>query len=67
MSLVLNMKMNSSIECVPLCFELSKTQLQPSARQALFIKKIVGTNINSYQIISEIESYATKLGYPILQ
>ena len=38
-----------------------------SARQTLFIKKIVGTDINSSQIISEIESYATKLGYPILQ
>jgi hypothetical protein len=38
-----------------------------SARQALFRKKMVGTNINSYQIISEIESYATKFGYPILQ
>jgi len=50
MSFVLNMKMNSSSECVLLCFELSKTP-----------------DINSYQIISEIESYATKLGYPILQ
>ncbi len=38
-----------------------------STHQALFIKKIVGTDINSYQVISEIESYATKLGYPILQ
>jgi len=27
MSLALNMEMNSSSECVPLCFELSKTQL----------------------------------------
>ena len=38
-----------------------------SVHQALFIKKVVGTDINSYQIISEIESHATKLGYPILQ
>ncbi len=38
-----------------------------SARQALFTKKTMGIDINSYQIISEIESYATKLGYPILQ
>ena len=39
-----------------------------SAHQALFIKKIVGTDINSYQIISEIENHATKfrLSYPAI-
>jgi ABC-type phosphate/phosphonate transport system substrate-binding protein len=38
-----------------------------SARQALFIKKIKWTDISCYQKISEIESYAANLGYPVLQ
>ena len=38
-----------------------------SARQALFIKKIKWIDVDWYRKISEIEVYAAKLGYPVLQ
>ncbi len=38
-----------------------------SARQALFLKKIKWVDAATYQKMSDIEEYATNLGYPVLQ